>query len=416
MPMDSILFIASRLFRDKGDARKVARPAIVIATCGVAIGLAVMIVSVCVVLGFKGDIRDKVIGFGSHVQIQNYAAVATNAPLPVVVTDSLMRQVEAVDGVSHVQRFSNKEGILKTDEEFKGVLLHGVGAEFDAAFLKAHLEEGEIPEFSDSVASNRIVVSRQMADELHLEVGDRIFAYFFEQSVRARRFTVAGIYCTHLSEFDDAMVFTDLYTCNRLNAWEADQYSGLEVSVAGFDRLDEVTNKLVKMVNSQTDAYGASYAAMNIEELYPQIFAWLSLLDVNVWVILALMVSVAGFTMVSGLLIIILERTNFIGVMKALGATNRDIRHIFLCFSVFVIGRGLLWGNVVGIGLVVLQSCFGLFKLDAATYYVEVVPVFFHFGYVAAINVATLVICVSALIVPSFLVSHIHPAKAIRFE
>lgn len=414
--MDSNFFIARRLFRDKGDARKVARPAIVIATCGVAIGLAVMIVSVCVVLGFKQEIRSKVIGFGSHVQIQNYASVTANAPLPVVITDSLMRQVEAVDGVSHVQRFSNKEGILKTDEEFKGVLLRGVGPEFDADFLKAHLEKGEFPEFSDSVASNRIVISREVADELHLDVGDRIFAYFFEQSVRARRFTVAGIYCTHLSEFDDAMVFTDLYTCNRLNAWEPDQYSGLEVSVADFGLLDNVTDKLVNMVNRQTDAYGASYIAMNIEELYPQIFAWLSLLDVNVWVILALMVSVAGFTMVSGLLIIILERTNFIGVMKALGATNRSIRHIFLYFSLFVIGKGLLWGNVIGIGLVVFQSCFGMFKLDAATYYVDVVPVLFHFGYVAAINVATLVICVLALIVPSFLVSHIHPAKAIRFE
>lgn len=414
--MDSNFFIARRLFRDKGDARKVARPAIVIATCGVAIGLAVMIVSVCVVLGFKQEIRSKVIGFGSHVQIQNYAAVTANAPLPVVITDSLMRQVEAVDGVSHVQRFSNKEGILKTDEEFKGILLRGVGPEFDADFLKAHLEKGEFPEFSDSVASNRIVISREVADELHLDVGDRIFAYFFEQSVRARRFTVAGIYCTHLSEFDDAMVFTDLYTCNRLNAWKPDQYSGLEVSVADFGLLDNVTGKLVNMVNRQTDAYGASYIAMNIEELYPQIFAWLSLLDVNVWVILALMVSVAGFTMVSGLLIIILERTNFIGVMKALGATNRSIRHIFLYFSLFVIGKGLLWGNVIGIGLVVFQSCFGMFKLDAATYYVDVVPVLFHFGYVAAINVATLVICVLALIVPSFLVSHIHPAKAIRFE
>lgn len=414
--MNSNWFIARRLFLDRGDARKVARPAILIATCGVAIGLAVMVVSVCVVLGFKREIRSKVIGFGSHVQVLNYAAVATNSPQPVEVTDSLMAQVRAVDGVAHVQRFSNKEGILKTEEEFKGILLHGVGPEFDAGFLKAHLEEGEIPAFSDSVSSNRIVISRQVADELRLEVGDRIYAYFFEKSVRTRRFTVAGIYCTHLTEFDNALVFTDIYTSNRLNAWAEDQYSGLEVGVADFDELAEVTGRLVNLVNRRSDSYGASYVAMNIEELYPQFFAWLSLLDVNVWVILALMVSVAGFTMVSGLLIIILERTNFIGVMKALGATNRGIRHIFLCFSVFVIGKGLLWGNVIGVGLVVLQSCFGLFKLDASTYYVDVVPVLFHPGYVAAINVVTLVICVLALIVPSFLVSRIHPAKAIRFE
>lgn len=414
--MNFSLFIARRLFHGRGDVKKVSRPAILIATAGVAVGVAVMIVAVAVAMGFKKEISAKVTGFGSHAQILNYESVAASSPRPIGIPPELMEEVGQMPGVAHVQRFSNKEGILKTDEDFKGILLHGVGGEFDGTFLRTALEEGRLPAFSDTVASNQIVISRQIADELHLEVGSKVFAYFFENSVRTRRFTVAGIYCTHLAEFDGAMVFTDLYTCNRLNAWKPDQYSGLEIAVTDLDRVEAVTRELVKRVNRQTDTYGGAYIALSIQELYPQIFAWLSLLDVNVWVILALMVAVAGFTMISGLLIIILERTNFIGVMKALGATNSVIRHVFLYFSVFIIGRGLLWGNVFGIGLVLLQAYGGVFHLDASTYYVDTVPVLFHVGYVAAINVATLLICVLSLIVPSFLVSRIHPAKSIRFE
>ena len=257
--MNFNLFIARKLFREHGDVKKVSRPAILIATSGVAVGLAVMIISVCVVLGFKQEISSKVVGFGSHIQIQNYASVTTNSPQPIAVPPALMKEVGDVEGVAHVQRFCNKEGILKTDADFKGILLHGVGAEFDASFLKAHMEEGELPSFSDTVASNRIVISRQIADELHLEVGSKVFAYFFENSVRTRRFTVSGIYCTHLTEFDKALVFTDLYTCNRLNAWAPDQYSGIEISVKDLNRVDEVSGALIKLVNRKTDAYGGSY-------------------------------------------------------------------------------------------------------------------------------------------------------------
>ncbi len=414
--MDFNLFIARRLFRKRDDVGKVSRPAILIATSGVAVGLTVMIVAVCVVLGFKQEISSKVIGFGSHIQIQNYYSLTGEASHPIAIPDSFMVEMAHVNGVSHVQRFCNKEGVLKTDNDFKGIVLHGVGPEFDTAFLAGHLEEGVLPVFSDSVASNQIVISRRLADELQLRVGSKIYAYFFENTVRVRRFTVVGIYCTHLTEFDQALVFTDIYTCNKLNGWEHDQFSGLEIAVNRLDELDKVTRSLVERVNRQTDVYGGSYVAMSIRELYPQIFAWLNLLDVNVWVILALMVSVAGFTMISGLLIIILERTNFIGIMKALGATDRSIRRIFLTFAVFVIGKGVLWGNLLGVGLVLLQSYTGLFRLDASIYYVETVPVLFHGGYILLINVMTVVICLCALIVPSFLISRIYPAKSIRFE
>lgn len=410
------LFVAKRLFNDKGGVRNVSRPAIRIATAGVAIGLAVMIVSVCVVLGFKSEIRSKVIGFGSHIQIINYESISSGVSKPVAFPDSLIRELRQVPGVSHIQRFSNKGGILKTDDAFEGILLHGVGAEFNADFLKSNLKGGEIPVFSADSATNRIVVSQTIADRLHLSCGDRVFAYFFDGNVRARRFTVSGIYQTNLSEFDDNMVFTDLYVCNRLNNYATDQYAGVEITVDRFDDVDLVAGSLVGKVNHLVDEYGAGYATMTIRELYPQIFDWLDLLDVNVWVILILMVAVAGFTMISGLLIIILERTNFIGVMKALGATNRSMRHVFLYFAAFIVGRGLLWGNVLGIGLVVLQYYFNIVHLDPATYYVDAVPVLFNAGYILAINAATAFISVFVLILPSLLVSRIHPAKSIRFE
>jgi lipoprotein-releasing system permease protein len=247
-------------------------------------------------------------------------------------------------------------------------------------------------------------------------VGDKVFAYFFAESIRTRRFTIAGIYETNMTEFDKSLAMTDLYTTVHLNGWESDQTSGVELTVKDYKALNAVDGDLVSRVNRHFDSYGNPYTAMTIEELYPQIFAWLGLLDMNVWVILGLMICVAGFTMVSGLLIIILERTNFIGVMKALGATNRSIRHIFLHFAVFVIGRGLLWGNVLGIGIVLLQSKFGIFHLDPTTYYVKTVPVLFNGWLLLALNGATLLISVLVLILPSFLISNIHPAKSIRYE
>lgn len=414
--MNFSLYIARKLFGDKEDTKRVSRPAIRIATAGVAIGLAVMLISVCVMLGFKQEIRSKVVGFGSHVQILNYESLKASAYAPLAFSDTLLRQLRSVEGVAHVQRFCDKGGILKTDETFKGILLQGVDRDFDPAFLKANLVEGEIPVFSADSSSNKIVISHQIADELKLKVGDKVYAYFFEGSVRARRFTVSGIYQTNMTEFDKRLVFTDLYTCNRLNNWKPDQCSGVEISLTDFNALDVVALKLVQLVNHRSDNYGASYSAMTIKELYPQIFDWLNLLDMNVWVILILMVGVAGFTMISGLLIIILERTNFIGIMKALGVTNSTMRHVFLYYAIFIIGKGLLWGNILGLGLVLLQKYSGIIRLDAATYYVESVPVLINWGYVLVINIFTFMVSVLVLVLPSFLISHIHPAKSIRFE
>ena len=411
------LFIAKRLYSEQGDKRKVSRPAIHIATAGVAIGLAVMIISVCVVLGFKHTIRDKVIGFGSHIQVADFLTLQQMEQYPIVIDDSMIDVLKHIPDVAHVQRFAMKEGILKTDSDFLGVAFKGVGPDFDSTFIHNNMVEGSIPHFSDSVSHNQILVSQLMADKLHLKSGQRIFAYFFDNNgVRTRRFTIAGIYQTNLKKYDETIVFTDLYTAIKLNGWESDQASGAELSVNNFDNLDMVESRVISKVKGTVDHYGETYSSATIKELNPQIFQWLDLMDLNVWIILALMLIVAGVTMISGLLIIILERTSMIGILKALGARNKTIRHTFMWFAVFIIGKGMLIGNVLSLGLLALQQAFGIIKLDAQTYYVSTVPVEINALYIVALNVATLLISVFMLVAPSYLISHIHPAKSMRYE
>ena len=411
------LFIAKRLYSEQGDKRKVSRPAIHIATAGVAIGLAVMIISVCVVLGFKHTIRDKVIGFGSHIQVADFLTLQQMEQYPIVIDDSMIDVLKHIPDVAHVQRFAMKEGILKTDSNFLGVAFKGVGPDFDSTFIHNNMVEGSIPPFSDSVSHNKILVSQLMADKLHLKSGQRIFAYFFDNNgVRTRRFTIAGIYQTNLKKYDETIVFTDLYTAVKLNGWESDQASGAELSVNNFDNLDMVESRVISKVKGTVDHYGETYSSATIKELNPQIFQWLDLMDLNVWIILALMLIVAGVTMISGLLIIILERTSMIGILKALGARNKTIRHTFMWFAVFIIGKGMLIGNVLSLGLLALQQAFGIIKLDAQTYYVSTVPVEINALYIVALNVATLLISVFMLVAPSYLISHIHPAKSMRYE
>ena len=411
------LFIAKRLYSEQGDKRKVSRPAIHIATAGVAIGLAVMIISVCVVLGFKHTIRDKVIGFGSHIQVADFLTLQQMEQYPIVIDDSMIDVLKHIPDVAHVQRFAMKEGILKTDSDFLGVAFKGVGSDFDSTFIHNNMVEGSIPPFSDSVSHNKILVSQLIADKLHLKSGQRIFAYFFDNNgVRTRRFTIAGIYQTNLKKYDETIVFTDLYTAVKLNGWESDQASGAELSVNNFDNLDMVESRVISKVKGTVDHYGETYSSATIKELNPQIFQWLDLMDLNVWIILALMLIVAGVTMISGLLIIILERTSMIGILKALGARNKTIRHTFMWFAVFIIGKGMLIGNVLSLGLLALQQAFGIIKLDAQTYYVSTVPVEINALYIVALNVATLLISVFMLVAPSYLISHIHPAKSMRYE
>ena len=394
-----------------------SRPAVLIARWGIAIGLAVMIVAVAVVIGFKHEVRDKVVGIGSDIVITNFDGQKSYETKPIAADDSLMEALHATSGVKHVQRYSTKPGMIMTDDNFLGMVLKGVSQEYDWTFLKKHLQEGEIPAFSDTASTNRTLISRTIANKLHLKTGDKLYTYYIQgENVRARRLEVAGIYQTNFSIYDDLFLLTDLYTVNRLNAWQKDQVSGIELEVADYNQLETVKDAVRVEVDMVKDKYGGTYYTQSVEEQNPQIFAWLDLLDMNVWVILILMTGVAGFTMISGLLIIILERTNMIGILKALGADNLAIRKVFLSFSVFLIGKGMLWGNVIGLAFVGVQSFFRPFKLDPSTYYVDSVPVEFNVWWWVLLNVCTLVVSVLMLVGPSYLIAHIHPAKSIRFE
>lgn len=415
--MNFSFFIAHKLYKDKGGRQHVSRPAITIATAGVAIGLVVMLLSVFVVLGFKHTIRDKVIGFGSHIQVTNFMTQMSSDQAPIAMNDPTMKVIGGIEGVKHVERFAYKQGILKTDSDFLGVMFEGVAQEYDTTFIHHNMVAGSIPKFSDSQSGNHILISRNIADKLKVNAGDRIFAYFIDENgVRMRRFTIQGIYQTNLSQYDQVMCFADLYTTVKLNAWQPDQVSGAAITVNDFKLLDEVESRFVEKINRTEDRYGETYATQTIRDINPQIFSWLDLLDMNVWIILVLMVSVAGVTMISGLLIIILERTTMIGVLKALGTRNKTIRHIFLWFAAFIIGRALLIGNAIALGMALLQQWTGIIKLDPATYYVSTVPVEINIPLLIILNVATLLISLFVLIAPSYLISHIHPAKSMRYE
>lgn len=417
--MNFPLFIARRIYSDHiGDQQKVSKPAIRIAVAGVAIGLAVMIISVCVVLGFKHTIRDKVVGFGSHIQVANFYTLQSSAiDQPIAIGDSMMNVLKKTEGVKHVQRFAMKQGILKTDNDFLGVMFKGVGPEFDSTFIHKNMVEGSIPHFSDQQSTNRILISKDMASKLRVKAGDRIFAYFIgEGGVRTRRFTISGVYQTNLAQYDKTTCFCDLYTARKLNAWTDDMVTGAELTVNDFKQLSTTANDIINRVNRTQDQYGNTFSSKTIRELSPQIFSWLDLLDLNVWIILAIMTAVAVVTMISGLLIIILERTTMIGVLKALGARNSTVRHTFLWFAAFIIGKGLLIGDALALALILLQKFTGFAKLDPQTYYVDVVPVELDWTLIVALNIATMLIALFALIAPSYLVSHIHPAKSMRYE
>lgn len=385
---------------------------------GIAIGLVVMMLSVAIALGFKQEVRDKVIGFGAHIQVANFSRTDVYETRPVVGSDSIRQVIrQASPGVKHIQRFAVKPGMLKTEDNFQGIILKGVAQEYDTTFLANHLVEGRIPHFTDSVASGEVLVSRQVADKMGLHVGDKINTYYIEKNVRARRFTISGIFQTNFTEYDDRFFITDLYTASRLNNWkDRDLVSGMELQILPDASLEQCADEVASVINRQTDRYGNAYLAQSIEQLYPSIFAWLEVLDTNVVVILVLMLGVAGFTMISGLLILILERTNMIGILKALGAPDITIRRIFLYFSAFLILKGLFWGNLIGISLCLAQKYGGIVHLDPKTYYVEVVPVLIDVPLLLLLNLFTLLVSVLMLVGPSLLISRIKPVKAIRFE
>lgn len=414
--MNLELFIAKRIhFAQKDGKRKVSTPAIKIAIAGVAIGLAAMILSISIVVGFKREVRNKVVGFGSHIQIENYDNNTSYQTLPVVANDSLVNATKAIKGVKHVERYTTREGIIKTDDDFQGVIFKGVADDFDWQFFEQNLEEGKIITLDDTIG-NQAIISKVVANKLKLNIGDSFLAYFLQEKTQVRKFTISGIYNTNFEEYDKLYVITNQTLLQRLNKWNNDQVSGLELMVDDFDKLDETTQNVFLEMITYTDQAGSTLYTRSIKDMNPSIFGWLDLLDMNVIVIIVLMFAVSGFTMISGLLIIILERTNMIGILKAMGHSNGRIRKVFLYVSSFLVLKGMLWGNIIAIAVIVIQMQFGVIKLDPATYYTSQVPVTFNPLYIIFINIGTLLISVLMMVGPSYLIAKISPAKSIRFE
>lgn len=411
-----MFFVAKKLY-DTGEAGRVSASAVRIATAGVAVGIMVMIISICVTVGFQREIKSRVASLVGHVQVLNTQSLYRTHSTSIQITDSLMGELNRLPGVSNVHRFVLCPGMLKTENAFIGLLFRGVEAGFDKSFIAANIVSGRVPSFSsDSISNDSILVSASTASALQVRAGDRVYAYFFDNNLRARRFVVSGIFQTNMADFDSKMCFTSMRTAQQLNRWQKDQFSGGEIILKDFSHVEKVSGQVSSMLSRKQDDYGQYYSSMRVDELFPQIFSWLTLLDTNVVAILILMICVAGVTMISGLLVLILERTRFIGVMKAMGSTNSQLRRIFLYLSSMIVVRGLLLGNVLALFLMALQKWTGLVTLDPASYYISYVPVHFPWTSILIVNIVTFLVCVLSLVVPTLVISHISPAKSIRFE
>lgn len=411
-----MFFVAKKLY-DTGEAGRVSASAVRIATAGVAVGIMVMIISICVTVGFQREIKSRVASLVGHVQVLNTQSLYRTHSTSIQITDSLMGELNRLPGVSNVHRFVLCPGMLKTENAFIGLFFRGVESGFDKSFIAANIVSGRVPSFSsDSISNDSILVSASTASVLQVRAGDRVYAYFFDNNLRARRFVVSGIFQTNMADFDSKMCFTSMRTAQQLNRWQKDQFSGGEIILKDFSHVEKVSGQVSSMLSRQQDDYGQYYSSVRVDELFPQIFSWLTLLDTNVVAILILMICVAGVTMISGLLVLILERTRFIGVMKAMGSTNSQLRRIFLYLSSMIVVRGLLLGNVLALFLMALQKWTGLVTLDPASYYISYVPVHFPWTSILIVNIVTFLVCVLSLVVPTLVISHISPAKSIRFE
>ena len=402
-------FIAKRLFTAKEENNTYTKPILRIAILAIALSVAVMLISIMVVTGFKNDISDKIIGFGSHITISNFTNNQSYESEPISVEQDFYPSITAVEGVKHISTFATKAGIIKTTDEIQGVVLKGVSSDYDWTFFKDNLVSGSVFEVNDSVKSNQILISENISKTLDLNVGDGLVMYFAQNPPRVRKFHISGIYNTAMSDFDKLFVLGDINHIQALNGWENNEVGGFEIQLTNFDDLDKITDEVYNLTPYNLNA-------QSIKEKTPQIFNWLDLQDVNVQVILILMLIVGVINMITALLILILERTKTIGILKALGATNWSVRKIFLYSAVNLIVKGLLVGNAIALSFAFLQKQFSLISLDPTTYYMDTVPINFDLTYILLLNIGTVVVCYLVLIVPSVIITKITAIKAISFE
>ena len=396
--------------------RSFSRSIVGIAIFGIALGLAVMIVSVAIVTGFKKEISNKVTGFGAHIQILNLDSNLSYETIPVPAGLESVELIRELEGVKNVQPFAIKAGIIKTGDEIHGAVLKGVDGSYDWDFIARHLTQGEVLKLSDSIRSNQVVLSEKIARLLKLGIGDRFTMYFIQDPPRARTFTIQGLFNTSLEEFDQLYIYADIQQLQRLNNWHEEQVSGYEVLLNDMGSLPEIAEQVQEQVAFDFLEDGSRLKVETIQQKYSQIFDWLTLLDMNVIVLFILMLIVAGFNMISGLLILILERTNMIGILKAFGTKDSSVRKIFLYQSAYLTLLGLLWGNLFGLLICLAQKYLNLISLDPSSYYLDTVPINLNIFHVLLLNLGTLIITFLFLLLPSMLIARISPEKSIRFN
>ena len=409
-------FIAQRLIRGRREGTSFSRPINIIAIIGIAMGLAVMILAVSTLTGFKKAIREKVVGFGSNIQIMHFDSNLSFETVPISDSQEFIPKIQKIPGISHIQVFATKAGIIKTDEDIQGVVLKGIGTDYDWSYFRSNLVDGSVFTVTDTGRTDKVIISKKISDMLKLRTGDSFVMHFIQDPPRMRKFTISGIYETSLEEFDKMYVFCDIGHIKRLNGWDDDMVSGFEIFIKDFDNLDAITLAVRDAIGYRLAEDEARFKVKNIREKYPQIFDWLNFQDINVIIIILLMLIVAGFNMISGLLILILEKTNMIGVLKALGSEDRTIRRVFIIQASYLIGKGLLWGNIIGIGLAYFQLKTSIITLDPSSYYIKTVPVNLELAHILLLNAGTMAVIVFMLLVPSQLISRITPVKAIRYD
>jgi lipoprotein-releasing system permease protein len=416
MPIE--FFIAKRIVRNKENGQNISSPAVSVALASMALSLVVMILSVAIVVGFKKEVRNKVIGFASHIQVTNFKSISLYDSDPVAVSDSLLSALQNRPEIAHINKYATKPAMIKTENNYLAILIKGLDENFNWDFFRDNLIEGNVLNITPDSTITDVLVSKYMIDKLELKLDETFQAVFMEetQTTRVRKYHISGIYQTNISTYDKLFVLADIKQIQRLNRWDNDLVSGLEITVKDYDQLDQTAEELFFELQSQTDRLGNNYYTTSIKQQVPMIFEWLDVLDMNVIIILILMIVVAGFSMISGLLIIVLERANMIGILKTLGQSNTSIRKIFLYISAFLIVKGLLWGNVIALSICFIQKYSGIFKLDPETYFMSQVPIDLHILSLILINLGTFFVTLLILIYPSYLVAKISPAKTIRFE
>lgn len=413
--MSVVTFIANRFNREERDNKKMSRPAVRIAIIGIALGLAVMLLSIAVIVGFKREVRNQIIGFGSHIQIMPYNNYNSLNSEPITLTPQLDSLLQSTPNITDIQHIATQPGIIHTEKAFQGILLKGIDSTYNWDFFSKNLIEGSIPH-SSFLTPNSSLISSSIARTMNLCVGDSFVVYIVTDGLRARKFTVAGIYQTTFADYDKLYILTDINQIQRLNHWADNQYSSLEILVNDYSRLNQTSSDLFNKIITHSRNTNILYRVETIESLTPQIFDWLAMLDMNAVVIIILMLAVSGFCVISGLLILILERSATIGLLKSLGANNWTIRRIFLTQSAYLISRGMLWGNIIGLLIIAIQYFTHIIPLDPTSYYVDHVPVYLSFSAWLLINIGLAIASILMLVGPSYFVTRISPAEAMRKE